>query len=214
MPDAVDLGFLLCGALSASAATWSAAPFVASHERKYLLMKAKRLAFDAMLIAMYFVFSNYLAINLGSIRLTLDSLPIIIGACLFGPVDGLIIGLIGNFLFQLAGPYGVSATTVLWCLPDALRGLLAGLLLKNAVSAPSARLWLMLGLISLAATTLTTGVMYIDCLVYKYAFSVYTPFILWRYIVGLAVAVLIALMLPALIKALRQTLIKPEGDKT
>ena len=176
-------------------------------------MKTKRLAADAMLVAMYFLLSNYFAVNLGGIRLTLDILPIIVGACLFGPIDGLIIGLMGNFLFQLAGPYGISATTPLWMLPDGLRGLLTGLFLINVMGISKFKCVTVLGLISIAATTLTTGVMYVDCLFYKYSFAAYTPFILWRYIAGLVIAALTALVLPPLIKALGNVLRKPGGAK-
>jgi len=163
-----------------------------------------------MLIAMYFLLSNYLALNLGPIRLTLDMLPIIVGACLFGPLDGLIIGLIGNFLFQLAGPYGISATTPLWMLPDAVRGLLVGLLLRGAVRSRP-KYAAVLGLISVVVATITTGVMYVDCLVYKYSFAVYTPFIVWRYLAGLILAALAALILPALLSALEKIIKTPGG---
>ena len=174
-------------------------------------MKTRRITADAVLIAMYFLLGNYFAINLGGIRLTLDVLPIIVGACLFGPIDGMIIGLFGNFLFQLVGPYGISATTPLWMLPDGLWGLLTGLLLKNAATASASRRIAVLSLSSLAVTTLTTGVMYVDCLVYKYSFAAYTPFILWRYIAGIIISVLIALVLPPLMRALEHIFIKSGG---
>ncbi|MBP8639738.1 MAG: ECF transporter S component [Oscillospiraceae bacterium] len=177
-------------------------------------MKTHRIAADAMLVAMYFLLSNYFAVNLGSIRLTLDILPIIVGASLFGPIDGLIIGLLGNFLFQLIGPYGISVTTVLWMLPDGLRGLLTGLFLKNINCVSKVRCVAVLGLISLAATALTTGVMYIDCLVFKYSFAVYTPFILWRCIAGLVISALIAFVLPRLNRALEHIFKKSGGANT
>jgi ECF transporter S component (folate family) len=175
-------------------------------------MKTKRIALDAMLIAMYFLLSNYFSLNLGNIRISIDVFPIIIGAALIGPVDGLIIGLLGNFLFQLAGPYGLSVTTVLWMLPDGLRGLLAGLLLNDAANASLSRRTAVLCLISLAAATLTTGVMYIDCLVFKYAFVTYTPLIIWRYVVGLLIAVLCAFILPPLTRAIKQYYGKKGGN--
>ncbi len=177
-------------------------------------MKTRRIVADAMLIAMYFLLSNYFAVNLGGIRLTLDIIPVIVGACLFGPIDGLIIGLLGNFLFQLAGPYGISVTTVLWILPDGLRGLLVGLFLKNITGISEFRRITVLSLISIVATTLTTGIMYVDCLVFKYSFAAYTPFILWRYIAGLVISVLIALVLPPLIKALEHISTKSGGADT
>lgn len=171
-------------------------------------MKTRRLVVDAMLIALYFVLSNYFALNLGSIRLTLDVVPVILGAAMFGPVDGIIIGFTGNFLFQLAGPYGLSVTTVLWALPDALRGLMAGLLLHSPAQRRSgtAMLAVKLIFISLVITTVTTGVMYVDCLVFEYSFLTYTPFILWRYLAGILVSGMTAIFLPPLLNALDRTI--------
>ena len=58
--------------------------------------KTKRLAIDAMLAAMFVVLSLF-SINLPGMKITLDSLPILVGAALLGPLDGLAIGLIMFF---------------------------------------------------------------------------------------------------------------------
>lgn len=160
-----------------------------------------------MLVAIYFVLSNYFAINLAGIRITLDVLPILVAAALFGPVDAFIVGFIGNFLFQLVGPYGISATTFLWALPDGIRGLLLGVLLKSkwkAMSKP--RLIAILVTVAVVFTTVTTGVMYLDCLVYEYSFAAYAPYILIRYVMGIVVAVLSAFLVPPLWRALDKNL--------
>ena len=169
-------------------------------------LKTKQLVIDAMLVAVYYVLSSYLSVNLGGLRVSLDVLPVAVAAALFGPVNGLVVGFVGNFLFQLAGPYGISVTTVLWALPDAARGLLAGALLGRGKWAAKS-FWQLaagLSLVSLVFTTLTTGVMYVDCLVYHYAFAAYAPFIVTRYILGIAVALLLAGILPPLLKALQK----------
>ena len=166
-------------------------------------MKTKRLVIDAMLVAVYFVLSNYLSVNLAGIRVALDVLPVLVSAALFGPVDAFIVGFIGNLLFQLAGPYGISATTFLWALPDGLRGLMLGFLLRGRwqnLSRP--RMIVYLIITSLVFTTFTTGVMYIDCLVYQYSFAAYAPFILVRYAVGAVLAVFCAFVLPPLLTPL------------
>lgn len=157
-----------------------------------------------MLVAVYFVLSSYLSVNLSGIRISLDVLPILIAAALYGPVDGMIVGFIGNFLFQLAGPYGVSATTFLWALPDAARGLMAGALLGNGALRPMSFFSLLwrLALTSAVFTALTTAVMYVDCLVFQYSFAAYSPFILIRFITGVAVAAISAVILPPILKAI------------
>ena len=167
-------------------------------------MRTKRLVIDAMLVAMYVVLSNFVAINLGGIRITIDLLPIAVGAMLYGPVDGLIIGFLGNFLFQLLGPYGISVTTVLWALPDAVRGLLIGLFALKCPKPEVKRLMIALTVISVISTTVTTGVMYVDCLIFKYSFAAYSPYILARYAAGIIVAVVLSLVLIPLLKELRK----------
>lgn len=87
-----------------------------------------RLAFDAVLIAVCAAL-GYFAVDFKVAQLTFENLPIIIGAMMFGPLDGLLIGLVGSFLSQLLR-WGLDATTVLWILPYAISGLFVGFLRK------------------------------------------------------------------------------------
>lgn len=166
---------------------------------------ANRLVADGLCAALYVVLASYLSLSLGPMKLSLDGLPILLGAMLFDPVDGLVIGLVGNLLSQLLGPYGVSATTPLWMLPPAMLGLLTGLYAKRRGREQSAlRLFLPMLLLLAADTTLTTGVMWADCQVYHYAFATYAPYIVWRYVADGIKAVVYALVLPPLLRALRR----------
>ena len=63
-------------------------------------------------------------------NISVASLPLIISAMLFGPLGGLLVGLLGSFLEQLL-TYGLMATTVLWLVPNTVRGLLLGLYMKK-----------------------------------------------------------------------------------
>lgn len=96
----------------------------------------RRLVFDAVLMAVFFALSR-LSITIYGVKITFDSLAVTIPAMLFGPVDAFLVGFLGEFLSQLLGQYGLTATTVLWMLPPALRGLVIGLAviaLKKAMS--------------------------------------------------------------------------------
>ena len=85
-------------------------------------MAIKRLAVNAMLVAVYVVL-RYFNIPFGnSFRFTLAPFPVILCALLYGPVDGIIVGLLGEFLSQVLGPYGLTPTTLLWCLGETVRG--------------------------------------------------------------------------------------------
>ena len=56
---------------------------------------------------------------------------------LYGPVGGLLVGLLGAFMGQLL-TYGVTATTILWILPQAARGLLVGVYANTAATSSPA----------------------------------------------------------------------------
>ena len=86
----------------------------------------RRLVLDAVLIALYVVL-GYMRIQIGnSFRISIAPFAVILCALAFGPVDGLIVGFMGEFLTQVLGPYGLTVTTPLWCLGETLRGLLLG----------------------------------------------------------------------------------------
>ncbi len=90
--------------------------------------KTKRMATNAMLAALYFALSM-LAIPVGGLKLTFEHLPIIIAALMFGPVDALVIGALGELANQMM-TYGFTVTTVLWMAPAMFRGLSMGLCAK------------------------------------------------------------------------------------
>lgn len=86
---------------------------------------AKRMALDAVMIAMFFALSM-LSITIGGLKITFSSLPTIICATIFGPVDAFLVGTIGALLEQMM-TYGFTPTTILWILPAGVRGLFIGL---------------------------------------------------------------------------------------
>lgn len=167
-------------------------------------MKTKRLVTDALCAAIYVVLANLVGLNLGPMKLSLDGFPILLSAVLFGPIDGFIIGFLGNFISQMLGPYGLSATTVLWALPPAVLGLFVGIgakkLGERTLRVKAIGLLVFFGL--LVDTTLTTGVMWVDCLVYQYSFVTYAPYIVWRYAADVIKAVIYALLLPPVARAI------------
>ena len=168
-------------------------------------MKTKRLVIDALCAAIYVVLANLAGLSLGPIKLSLDGFVILLAAMMFGPADGLIVGLLGNFISQLLGPYGLSATTVLWMLPPGILGLVVGLGAKKLGSGITGlKLGLLVFIGLLVDTTVTTGVMWVDCLVYKYSFITYSPYIVWRYVADVIKAVIYALLLPPVVRALRK----------
>ena len=89
-------------------------------------INVRKLTFDAVLAAMYFALS-FISVRVGgNMKISVAGLPILVGALLYGPLDGFLIGLVGAFLEQLISPYGLTPTTLLWVMPAAVRGALAG----------------------------------------------------------------------------------------
>ena len=96
-------------------------------QHKKMTFTTKRLAINAVLIAIYVVL-RYFSIPFGEFfRFTMAPFSVILCALLFGPVDGLLVGFLGEFLSQVLGPYGLTQTTLLWCIGESVRGIRLGL---------------------------------------------------------------------------------------
>ena len=140
------------------------------------VFSVRRIAIDAVLIAMFFGLS-LLSVQLGGIKITFASLPTIICAMLFGPIDGFLVGFLGAFLEQML-KFGFTATTMLWILPPAIRGLFIGLcavLLRKHMSVDSILqtkrpyvYFIFCILSGIIVSTLNTLVFYVDAKIYHY----------------------------------------------
>lgn len=148
------------------------------------------------------------SIEMGNMRLTLESVPIMIGALLFGPADGAIIGFVGSFLYQVIR-YGFSATTLLWILPYVVSGLIAGCCAKRCGFELNTRQTILtVVLAELTITTLNTGVLYIDSRIYGYYSAVYVfGTLLPRYAICVGKSVVVGALLPPLLRAVRQNVL-------
>lgn len=162
------------------------------------------MAIDAMLAAMCAVL-GYISLDMGNIKVTFESLPILLGALLFGPLDGFLIGTVGTGVYQVLR-YGISATTVLWMLPYMICGLLVGLYArKRGFDLSGRQVMTTVVFNELLITVLNTGVMYIDSKIYGYYSAAYIfGSSALRIVVCIVKAVAFALVLPVLIKAVKK----------
>ena len=100
---------------------------MSTNQQKHTAFPVKRLVLNAVLIAIYVVL-GYLRIPIGNtFRISVAPFAVILCALAFGPLDGLVVGFLGEFLAQVLGPYGLTYTTLLWCVGETTRGLLLGL---------------------------------------------------------------------------------------
>ncbi|MBQ9458438.1 MAG: ECF transporter S component [Oscillospiraceae bacterium] len=169
--------------------------------------KTRQLVFDALLSAMCAVLA-YLSVKVGSnFKVTFESVPILVGALLFGPLDGALVGLVGTTLYQVFfSGYGVTVTTPLWIAPYVICGLLVGLYAKRRGF--SLKQWQIAFIIvsnELLITALNTGAIYVDSKIYGYYKpSIITGVLALRLIVCVVKAVAYAAVLPPLLQGLRQ----------
>ena len=146
----------------------------------------KRIVMNAVLIAIYVVL-GYMKIPVGNLfRVSLAPFAVIIAAVAFSPVDGLIVGFMGEFLAQILGPYGLTPTTVLWALPEGIRGLLLGLIMllfvrkqltPNVLMKSKSVVWYLLACIvtGVIASLANTFALYVDSKMFGY-YSYYMVF--------------------------------------
>ena len=172
---------------------------------------ARKLVMIAMLTAVYVILCLVGTIRLWWMNISVATLPLIIASLLFGPVGGLLVGLLGSFLEQLLG-YGLMATTVLWLVPNTVRGLLLGVYFKKKNYHPS-RVQLIgaLAVAALLTTALNTLVMYLDSVVQGYYSYAYVfGGVVTRVIAGIVTAVVMAFVAPPVVELLERTM---EGVK-
>ena len=117
------------------------------------------------------------------------------------------VGLVGAFLGQLM-TYGVTATTVLWIIPPAVRGLLIGLYAKRCAYELSRRQLVgVLIVTSLVVTLLNTGAIYLDSVIYGYYTYAYVfGKVGIRIVSGAVTAVAMAFVTPPVLDMLKRSL--------
>lgn len=86
---------------------------------------AKRIALNAIMIAL-FVGLSFFSVIIAGVKVTIEDLPVVICAVVFGPIDAAIVGFLGEFTNQML-TYGFTPTTLLWILPAVARGLFIGI---------------------------------------------------------------------------------------
>ena len=175
---------------------------------------AKRLAMDAVLIALYVALSM-LAIVLGGFKLTFEHLPVIICAVKFGPVDAMLVGGLGELINQML-TFGFTPTTILWMAPAIFCGLATGLGAKlsgdnlglNALlnrKVPVAFFALCV-VVALGCSLINTFTLYVDSKMFGYYSYAMVFGVLWlRLATGAISSVLMAVASKTVVLALKKS---------
>ena len=163
-----------------------------------------RLAYDAVLAAMCAVLGSIAALDLGNLKFTFENFPVLVGALLFGPVDGMLIGGIGIFLSQMIR-YGIELSTPLWVLPYIISGLFTGFCAKRLrFSLSQVQMIIIIvinGIIVTAANTL--GLFIYNKYILQVPLAATIAAIPKRVIISVIKSVVFAFILPPVLRALR-----------
>ena len=166
----------------------------------------KRIVVDALLIALFYILSM-LSVEIAGVKITFVSLPTVVCALLYGPVGGLLVGLHGSLMNQLI-TYGLTATTVLWVIPAAARGLMIGAYAKKChFELSRAKIVGVLCLTAVVVTALNTGAMYFDSVIngyYNYAYVF--GGVITRVVAGVATALVMSFVAPPVVSMLDRSL--------
>lgn len=169
-------------------------------------MNTKRLTQLSMLIAVYVVLAILTPIKVANFKFTFEAFPVLVASLLLGPVDGLIVGGVGSFIYQLLfSGYGITATTLLWVLPHAISGYVVGLYAKSKNFEIEFKDVSFIGAISaFIVTGLNIFALYVDSKVFGY----YSAALIFanipiKLITGIILAILYATIIPKLLKLLK-----------
>lgn len=174
-----------------------------------------RIAITGICTALYFVLSMWATIPIANdmARITFAPLVLIVLGALYGPADAAIAGCLGQFFKQMLSPYGITATTPLWTVPDLIRGLFIGLVawivFKKGRYIELRRVLFIVTCVisSLLTTVLNTIVMGLDgVVIYKYYPD--WPYVLalvpLRLAIGVATAIVLCIVSIPVLGALRR----------
>ena len=91
--------------------------------------KIYRLAMNALFVALYFILGTYLSFKIpGAVQISFSTIPLLLCAFLFAPVDAVTVAVLGTLLEQILdpSPYGFM-TLPMWLVPNAVLALVVAL---------------------------------------------------------------------------------------
>lgn len=170
-------------------------------------IKIKKIVYISLLVAIFVVIGKFLTIDLGTIKLTIKSLPIYVGAIVLGPFEGAFVGLLGELLVQLTGQYGFTATTLFWTMPYVVVGAICGVAFENKIIKINGgiKYWVFIISLQMLLTFLNTLVIFIDSMIFGYYSFVYVfGSLIVRLMSSILVGIIYSIVLPFMINAIKK----------
>lgn len=177
-------------------------------------MAVKRMVMNAVMVAVYVVLSlPFMVISVGGLKVTFEHFPVVLCAVLFGPIDAMLVGGIGELINQLTS-FGLTPTTLLWILPIVVRGLVVGLcgkcfkkgmsrqaIIHNKVSLT---FWIICIISGIFSSLFNTLALYVDSKLFGYyTFALVFGALAVRLLLSAVTSVVIALAIKPILHALK-----------
>lgn len=169
------------------------------------------LTISAISAALYVILDQLLVINIATLKITLNALPLIIVTLLYGTKTGFITAILATFISQVIG-FGIAPLTILWMLPEIIRVLIVGIFNKKTNS-NKIIMTIVIILSSIIITMINTGVIALDALIYNYYSKAYVfGNLIFRIIAGIISGIIYAIICPIIVNAIKPQFIK-KGEK-
>ncbi len=168
-----------------------------------------RICGDGMLLAMYIVLSTLTVRLTPNLQIAFTGLTVIMAVVLYGLPDAILIAVLGSFIGQARGAYGLSITTPLWMVPPILRAVVFGIayeiFLKEGIKLEDKKvLFIVFAIIAGLVTTIAnTGAIFLDAMIFEYPVSMAVVESIFRFVSSILSSVFIALVTLPIIYALK-----------
>ena len=168
-----------------------------------------RICGDGMLLAMYIVLSALTVRLTPNLQIAFTGLTIIMAVVLYGLPDAILIAVLGSFIGQARGAYGLSITTPLWMVPPILRAVVFGIVyeifLKKGIKLEDKKvLFIVFAIIAGLVTTIAnTGAIFLDAMIFGYPVSMAVVESIFRFVSSILSSIFIALVTLPIIYALK-----------
>lgn len=163
-----------------------------------------RITLTGVCVALYIVL-NLLTFKIGNIiEISFTMLPVIFIAIVYGPIEGMIVGALGEFVNQLN--WELSVMTPVWMLAPIMCGLVVGLLFRHKNPLQNVVLWIVTIIAAqIAITGSNTLAMYINNIVYPvWPIEIVWWVILIRAGISLGFAAIYGVLIPLIFKPLEK----------
>lgn len=168
-----------------------------------------RICGDGMLLAMYIVLSTLTVRLTPNLQIAFTGLTVIMAVVLYGLPDAILIAVLGSFIGQARGAYGLSITTPLWMIPPILRAVVFGVVyeifLKKGIKLEDKKvLFIVFAIVAGLVTTIAnTGAIFLDAMIFEYPVSMAVLESIFRFVSSILSSVFIALVTLPIIYALK-----------